>query len=254
MCLIVSRLGWSTEKGDLQGPVGYDKLSYSYRNRTGQKFWRSRGNPYGEPYGANDVIGCLIKVTDTIEERVLEPILPKVRKKKNEKWAKEAEIFSKKTDDSTPVEIMKDSEIMFFKNGKCQGTAFTDIVNGKYYPAISLFMGGECTVNFGPKFSFRLTSDHKYADICLPVSAVVPAEHPKPEPEPEPIPPPPPIEGLKPITTISPPANMAHLLNPNVETSDKEPQVKNEPEMPSVPNSEPPSDTNSEPPAQYIKP
>lgn len=44
------RLGWCTEKGDVQAPVGYDKYSYSYRDKEGTKFHESRGKPYGEPY------------------------------------------------------------------------------------------------------------------------------------------------------------------------------------------------------------
>jgi len=66
------RLGWSTEKGDLQvtredetphlglgpehftinqAPVGFDRFSYSYRDIEGLKFHCSRGHPYAETYG-----------------------------------------------------------------------------------------------------------------------------------------------------------------------------------------------------------
>ena len=30
-------------------------------------------------------------------------------------------------------------QILLFKNGKCQGVAFDDILGGTYYPAISLY-------------------------------------------------------------------------------------------------------------------
>lgn len=45
-----SRLGWSTQRGDKQAPVGYDKFSYSYRD-TGDIFHQSKGKPYGKAYG-----------------------------------------------------------------------------------------------------------------------------------------------------------------------------------------------------------
>ena len=43
-----TRLGWSTEMGELQAPVGYDANSYSYRDIGGAKFHESAGAPYGE--------------------------------------------------------------------------------------------------------------------------------------------------------------------------------------------------------------
>lgn len=174
-------MGWSTAKGDLQGPVGYDIYSYSYRSVTGQKFWRARGKSFGEPFGPGDIIGCMIKITDQFTEKKIEPDLPKARKKKNAKWAKEVTIFSKKNEESQIHEIMVDSEVIFFKNGICQGTAFTDIIKGEYYPAVSLFGGAECNLNFGTKFSMPVSWKHKYNDSVLPVCSVVPSEHPKPK-------------------------------------------------------------------------
>ena len=51
------------------------------------------------------------------------------------------------------------SEICYFKNGVCQGSAFKDIPGGRYFPAASLYtMPNEpnCVVkfNFGPDFEF----------------------------------------------------------------------------------------------------
>lgn len=45
------RLGWSTEKGDLQAPVGYDGFSFAYRDKEGTIFHQSRGRTHLEPYG-----------------------------------------------------------------------------------------------------------------------------------------------------------------------------------------------------------
>ena len=45
---------------NLQGPVGLDKFSYSWRNIKGDKFNEARGSEYGEPYGPGDVLGFYI--------------------------------------------------------------------------------------------------------------------------------------------------------------------------------------------------
>ncbi|CAI5474571.1 unnamed protein product [Closterium sp. Yama58-4] len=51
------------------------------------------------------------------------------------------------------------SEIVFFRNGLCLGTAFKDIPAGRYFPAASLFTlpdqseGATVRFNFGPNFS-----------------------------------------------------------------------------------------------------
>lgn len=49
------------------------------------------------------------------------------------------------------------SEIAFFKNGICQGTAFKDLFGGRYFPAASMYTlpnQPNCSVkfNFGPDF------------------------------------------------------------------------------------------------------
>ena len=54
------------------------------------------------------------------------------------------------------------SEIAFFKNGVCQGTAFTDLTAARYFPAASLYTlpsqteGATVRFNFGPDFAFPL--------------------------------------------------------------------------------------------------
>ena len=43
-----------------------------------------------------------------------------------------------------------------FKNGKCHGSAYTDINEGTYYPAISLYKNASVSVNFGPRFKYPI--------------------------------------------------------------------------------------------------
>lgn len=60
---------------NLQGPLGYDKFSYSWRSRKGSKFHESRGLHYSEEgYGQGDVLGFLIHLPDNHSIIPLPPI------------------------------------------------------------------------------------------------------------------------------------------------------------------------------------
>ncbi|KAI7739452.1 hypothetical protein M8C21_003950 [Ambrosia artemisiifolia] len=60
-----TRLGWSTEKGDLQAPVGYDGNSYGYRDVDGSKVHKALREKYGEDgYREGDVIGFYVNLPD----------------------------------------------------------------------------------------------------------------------------------------------------------------------------------------------
>eukprot|EP01119_Soliformovum_irregulare_P022789 TRINITY_DN7858_c0_g1_i1.p1 TRINITY_DN7858_c0_g1~~TRINITY_DN7858_c0_g1_i1.p1 ORF type:complete len:532 (-),score=115.22 TRINITY_DN7858_c0_g1_i1:15-1610(-) len=119
-----TRLGWSTEKGDVQAPVGYDVYGYSYRDKAGDRFHVSRGTTYGKPYGPGAIIGFHIN-------------LPR---------AKDGDVPESK--------VVPGSSITFYLNGESQGVAFTDINDGTYYAAASLYMGGTVKFNFGPNFTY----------------------------------------------------------------------------------------------------
>lgn len=51
------------------------------------------------------------------------------------------------------------SKIIFFKNGKCLGSAFHNINGGAYYPAISIYKNATVSVNFGPIFKYAEVED-----------------------------------------------------------------------------------------------
>ena len=60
-----TRLGWSTEKGDLQAPIGYDGNSFGYRDIDGSKIHKALREKYGEEgYKEGDVIGFYINLPD----------------------------------------------------------------------------------------------------------------------------------------------------------------------------------------------
>nr|KAI8765884.1 set1/Ash2 histone methyltransferase complex subunit ASH2-like isoform X2 [Biomphalaria glabrata] len=48
----------------------------------------------------------------------------------------------------------KGSKMIMYKNGQSAGVAFSDVFEGLYYPALSLFKNASVTANFGPKFKY----------------------------------------------------------------------------------------------------
>lgn len=80
-----TRLGWSTEKGDLQAPVGYDGNSFGYRDIDGCKIHKASREKYGEKgYEQGDVIGFYINLP---EGNLYTPKTPEVVWYKGQKYA-----------------------------------------------------------------------------------------------------------------------------------------------------------------------
>ncbi|RDX84342.1 Protein TRAUCO, partial [Mucuna pruriens] len=144
-----TRLGWSTEKADLQAPVGYDGNSFGYRDIDGSKIHKALREKYGEEgYKEGDVIGFYINLPDGEKYAPKAPHLV---------WYKGQRYVSAQDAKEDPPQVVPGSEISFFKNGICQGVAFKDLQGGRYYPAASMFTlpnEPNCTVkfNFGPDF------------------------------------------------------------------------------------------------------
>ena len=149
------RLGWCQPYGNLQAPLGYDKFSYSWRSLKGTKFHQSKGKHYSAGYKEGDVLGFHISLMEPTEYN--SEYLPKTFKDKalikfkNHLHYEEKDI-SEQMDKI--VKPQKGSKITFFKNGKCQGTAFEDIYGGPYHPAASIYKNATVTFNFGPRFRF----------------------------------------------------------------------------------------------------
>ncbi|KAI3449991.1 hypothetical protein Pfo_006656 [Paulownia fortunei] len=144
-----TRLGWSTEKGDLQAPVGYDGNSFGYRDIDGSKVHKALREKYGdEGYKQGDVIGFYINLPDG------ESYAPNPTRLV---WHKGQRYVCAPDAKEDPPKVVLGSEISFFKNGICQGVAFTDLYGGRYYPAASMYTlpnQPTCVVkfNFGPDF------------------------------------------------------------------------------------------------------
>ncbi|KAJ7012834.1 hypothetical protein D5086_002319 [Populus alba] len=146
-----TRLGWSTEKGDLQAPVGYDGNSFGYRDIDGSKVHKALREKYGEEgYKEGDVVGIYINLP---EGQLYTP------KPAHLVWYKGQRYVCAPDAKEDPPKIVPGSEISFFKNGVCQGVAFKDLFGGLYYPAASMYTlpsQPNCVVkfNFGPEFEF----------------------------------------------------------------------------------------------------
>lgn len=144
-----TRLGWSTEKGDLQAPVGYDGNSFGYRDIDGSKVHKASREKYGEEgYKEGDVIGFYINLPDG---GLYAPKSPQLV------WYKGQRYVCMADPKEDPPKVVPGSEISFFRNGVCQGVAFEDLYGGRYYPAASMYTlpnEPNCVVrfNFGPKF------------------------------------------------------------------------------------------------------
>lgn len=146
-----TRLGWSTEKGDLQAPVGYDSNSFGYRDIDGSKVHKALREKYGEEgYVEGNVIGFYINLP---EGNLYAPKPPHLV------WYKGQRFACAPDPKEDPPKTVPGSEISFFKNGVCQGVAFKDLYGGRYYPAASMYTlpnQPNCLVkfNFGPDFDF----------------------------------------------------------------------------------------------------
>jgi Set1/Ash2 histone methyltransferase complex subunit ASH2 len=120
------RVGWSMRTADLQAPVGYDKWSFGIRDISGSRIHSSKRHDHwgGEPFGPRDVVGLCMSMGET----------------------------------GGNMRAFKNGDAMghfVITKGKREGGAcFEDIPEGVYYPAVSVYMGGTCQVNFGPHFIY----------------------------------------------------------------------------------------------------
>ncbi|XP_035824098.1 set1/Ash2 histone methyltransferase complex subunit ASH2 isoform X2 [Aplysia californica] len=150
-----TRLGWSLSLGNLQAPCGYDKFSYSWRSRKGTAFHQSKGHHYHDGgYGQGDVLGLYISLPKPDDATML---LPQTFKDRPLVKFKSHLYFEDKDNVSDTEKALRpapNSKMMMYKNGKCVGVAFSDLFEGTYYPAISLYKNAMVTANFGPKFRY----------------------------------------------------------------------------------------------------
>ncbi|CAD5214371.1 unnamed protein product [Bursaphelenchus xylophilus] len=158
------RIGWAQGCSPLQACVGYSKLSYGWRSLKGTAFHDGYGHTYAPPgYKQGDILGCLIDLPDLEAQldggRTIGSILPSSHKEDLLIKFKNHFVFQEHDDPqvaSLKLTELPGSKIEFFLNGRSKGIAFTDIYEGAYYPAVSMFHDATVRVNFGPKFRYPM--------------------------------------------------------------------------------------------------
>lgn len=151
-----ARIGWSQEQGNLQGPCGYDRFSYSWRSRKGTAFHDSRGRHFAEEgYSQGDVLGFLIHLPQDVSRPTVS--LPPTHKERPLVKFKSYFYFEQKDEVQKVAQSLRPllgSCMICYKNGREVGTLFRDVNAGTYYPAASLYKNTTVTFNFGPHFKF----------------------------------------------------------------------------------------------------
>ncbi|XP_045765530.1 set1/Ash2 histone methyltransferase complex subunit ASH2 isoform X1 [Maniola jurtina] len=156
-----TRLGWGRRYANLQAPLGYDKFGYSWRSRKGTRFHESRGKHYSAGYGEGDTLGFLIVLPDSVHTKYT-PSTYKDRplvKFKSHLYYEDKDNIQESLNNLKPL---PGSKILYFKNGICQGEAFTEVFQGCYFPAVSLHRNSTVSVNFGPNFKLPPNTDYNY--------------------------------------------------------------------------------------------
>ncbi|XP_044726626.1 set1/Ash2 histone methyltransferase complex subunit ASH2 [Chrysoperla carnea] len=161
-----TRIGWGQEYANLQAPLGYDKFGYSWRSRKGTRFHESCGKHYSSGYGEGDTLGFMIILPDSSKVKHV----PNTYKDRPLVKFKSHLYYEEKDNVAESLKNLKPlvgSQIIFFKNGVCQGVAFMDIYGGAYYPAVALHKSSTVSVNFGPTFKNAPSIDeYSYRPMC----------------------------------------------------------------------------------------
>jgi Set1/Ash2 histone methyltransferase complex subunit ASH2 len=165
------RLGWSTRRTRYDMPIGSDIFSYAIRDLDGAKIVQGCRFDYSKVGGfkQGDVIGCLLTLPDEGNSSV-------VIDYEDPTW-----LPGLLCDPQYPPGpgILQGSQIEWFVNGKRLGVAFIDLVEGAYYPAVSLFMKAKATMNFGPSFKHQPPAGFRaVAELFDPESHLKPPRRP----------------------------------------------------------------------------
>lgn len=107
------RIGWATRHMEIQGPIGFDKHGYSYRDIDGSKVHCAYRQEYGSGYKEGDVIGFLIHIPEGANDQKIDRELVM--------WKGRTFAMDKKLPETVP---MPGSFIAFTRNGEFQGIAF----------------------------------------------------------------------------------------------------------------------------------
>ena len=162
------RVGWSTRRTRYDMPVGCDIFSYAIRDSDCAKIVQGCRYDYGNvSVKPGDVIGCLLTLPDSDNQVVVDYEDPT--------WL--PGLLCDPQYPPTPG-ILEGSSIEWSVNGTSFGDAFVNLVEGAYYPAVSLFMKAKFRVNFGPSFTFPRSGFRAVAELFEPESHMRPPRRP----------------------------------------------------------------------------
>ena len=177
------RVGWSTRRANVEGPVGRDVHGFGLRDRNGEFVHKARLEEYGEPFGAGDVIGCRIQLPATIDTDLKNSLL-----QADKEWLEYVvEGYAKQRSGILPVSppqeelvMLRDTAVYFLTNGlelglptplwnvdAIEGEPWHGINAGVYYPTVSVYDGGRVTVNFGPDFKHEIPKGSRPFCECV---------------------------------------------------------------------------------------
>lgn len=147
------RLGWATDRAQLEGPVGFDMFGYAYTSKTGARYHRRGMQPFGPAFGSGDVIGALVHLPP---QEVSDDVFAFPGRE---------------------TRVVPGSYVRFYRNGEPLGPAFRDLFGGTYRPAVSLYRSAAVTARFAPPFEFPPpATDEELGHEWRPVSDLAAAE------------------------------------------------------------------------------
>lgn len=180
------RVGWARREASLEGPIGFDGYSYGLRDRQGQSVHLSRPkDSLCESIKTGDVVGLRIVLPTKASGDIIRDRIP--IRYKGQLYFEQFEYMPTKdmedlmvaipmTGKPTPT-VIPGSFIEVYKNGNRLGKPFTDlfdVTNSRplegigarvvddgmlgYFPAFSVFSGGQVRFNPGPTWKFPIPS------------------------------------------------------------------------------------------------
>ena len=159
------RLGWSTRRTRFDFPIGSDIFSLGISD-CGSKVIQGFRSSYASALKAGDVVGCYLEISDkkfpiiTTEDPI---------------WAG---LYCDPENPPEP-EISDSTSAYFSVNGEVLPPAFTRLVVGEFYPAMSIFGRAKLRANFGPEFRFPPNNFRAISDLFDPVALLKPPTRPQ---------------------------------------------------------------------------
>ncbi|KAJ9063443.1 Set1/Ash2 histone methyltransferase complex subunit ASH2 [Entomophthora muscae] len=181
------RIGVAQTNIKAQAPLGFDGFGYSFRANPPTIFHRARPYDVKVPAKEGDVVGVLLHLPplsdqerQEVDLRVwdrkyvysqfsyeLNKTLPSVARPQKVPCGRDGKFMASPVPlpplkpypfpdphrKFNQMPLLAGSQLVFFVNGQQVGTPFSNLILGKYYPAISLFRNAKVKFNFGPNFA-----------------------------------------------------------------------------------------------------